>query len=81
MIKSSKTYTPIAIVLCILVCLLASCRLGRQPTPTPIAIKLPSKAGGDPSSRRCRPVYTVVRGEVVQRETYTGRVIPTSRRI
>jgi len=75
MIKPRKTYPLIVIVLCILVCLLASCRLGRRPTPTPIAINLPAKVGGTPVPEN-QTLYTVVRGEVVQRESYTGRVVP-----
>jgi len=75
MSKPSKIYPPIIIVLCILVLLLASCRLGRRPTPTPIAINLPSKVGGTPVPT-AQTLYTVVRGEVVQRESYTGRVVP-----
>lgn len=77
MIKSSKTYSPLAIVLCILVLLLASCRLGRQPTPTPLALNLSGKGGATPVPA-VQTFYTVVRGEVVQRESYTGRVIPSN---
>ncbi len=52
--------------------LLAGCRLGRA-TPTPIAITLPGQTAATADTLT---TYTVQRGEVVQEELFSGRVIP-----
>ncbi len=54
---------------------LSSCRLGRRETPTPIAITLPGQLPGSASTGPLE-TYTVQKGEVVQEEVLSGRVIP-----
>lgn len=52
--------------------LLTSCRLGRA-VPTPIAINLPNQST---TAIDTLTSYTVQKGEVVQEELFSGRVIP-----
>ncbi len=76
MTKQSNKYLVIVFLLCGCMALLAGCRLGRRPTPTPIAIgNLPVSLQGTPvaSSQVTAVVQT---GAVIERATYTGRVVP-----
>ncbi len=54
--------------------LLTGCRLGRRPTPTPVDFTLPATLAG---TQAVAPptTYMVQAGEVIERETYTGRVV------
>lgn len=54
---------------------LSACRLGRGATPTPIPITLPGRVNPNIAATNLE-TYTVQRGEVVEEEILTGRVIP-----
>ncbi len=58
------------VALCLL---LVGCRFGGRPTPTPIALPANLQT---PSATTTVDAFPVIRGEVVQLETFSGRVTP-----
>jgi len=73
--SSKRTQILIGLFLVVSMSALSGCRLGRRETPTPIAITLPGQLSGNGVANSSE-TYIVQKGEVVQEEVLTGRVIP-----
>jgi len=73
--SSKRTQILIGLLLVVSMSALSGCRLGRRETPTPIAITLPGQLSGNGVANSSE-TYIVQKGEVVQEEVLTGRVIP-----
>jgi len=73
--SSKRTQILIGLLLVVSMSALSGCRLGRRETPTPIAITLPGQLPGNGVANSSE-TYIVQKGEVVQEEVLTGRVIP-----
>ncbi len=75
MSKQSNRTLWVILLLCGCTLLLAGCRLGRRATPTPLAMtNLPPSLQGTPVAAH-QATAIVQTGAVIQRETYTGRVV------
>lgn len=62
------------VLLLALLVTLTGCRFGQRPAPTPIALPLSLQQDGVSAERKSFPV---TRGEVIQLETFSGRVTPS----